>query len=100
MAKPFVIPIFLPHCGCPHRCVFCNQTAITGSTAAFPDKARLQENIRRFLPYKGKKRGKTEISFYGGNFLGLPREKISACLGAAQDFIEQNAVDGLRFSTR
>ena len=28
--KPFIIPIFLPHAGCPHRCVFCNQSLITG----------------------------------------------------------------------
>ncbi|MFW5902196.1 MAG: elongator complex protein 3, partial [Thermodesulfobacteriota bacterium] len=98
--KPFIIPVFLPHCGCPHRCVFCNQTAITGSAADFPDKKKLQETIRKFLSHKGKKRGKTEISFYGGNFLGLTREKIRACLEAAQYFTGQNAVDGLRFSTR
>ena len=27
--KPLVIPIFIPHAGCPHQCLFCNQSAIT-----------------------------------------------------------------------
>lgn len=29
--RPSIIPIFVPHMGCPHQCVFCNQTSITGS---------------------------------------------------------------------
>jgi histone acetyltransferase (RNA polymerase elongator complex component) len=27
----YIIPIFVPHMGCPHHCVFCNQTSITGT---------------------------------------------------------------------
>jgi len=30
--RPSIIPIFVPHMGCPHQCVFCNQTSITGSS--------------------------------------------------------------------
>ena len=26
----YIIPIFVPHEGCPHNCVFCNQVRITG----------------------------------------------------------------------
>ena len=26
----YIIPIFVPHEGCPHNCVFCNQDRITG----------------------------------------------------------------------
>ena len=29
--KPLIIPIFIPHAGCPHQCVFCNQKVITGT---------------------------------------------------------------------
>ena len=30
MTKQYVIPIFVPHLGCPNDCVFCNQTKISG----------------------------------------------------------------------
>ena len=29
MKKHAIIPIFIPHRGCPHDCVFCNQRKIT-----------------------------------------------------------------------
>jgi len=37
--KPFIIPIFLPHAGCPHRCVFCNQSLITGVNSRISDRS-------------------------------------------------------------
>ncbi len=100
MFRPFIIPVFLPHSGCPHRCIFCNQTAITGYTEKFPGRHDLLKTISRFLQHKGKNRGKTEISFYGGNFLGLSWQQIQLCLDAATSFVEKNKVDGIRFSTR
>ena len=30
MMKKVIVPIFVPHMGCPHACVFCNQYRITG----------------------------------------------------------------------
>jgi len=100
MAKPFVIPIFLPHSGCPHRCVFCNQTAITGNTEKFPTPDALRAEIDRLMPYKRENRGKTEVSFYGGNFLGLSSEKIRMCLDTVACYADSNLIDGIRFSTR
>ena len=32
----YIIPIFVPHMGCPHHCVFCNQTSITGVRPKIP----------------------------------------------------------------
>ena len=28
--KQYVIPIFVPHLGCPNDCIFCNQKSISG----------------------------------------------------------------------
>ena len=30
MSKRYIIPIFVPHLGCPKDCVFCNQRSISG----------------------------------------------------------------------
>ena len=30
MKKQYIIPIFVPHLGCPNDCVFCNQKSISG----------------------------------------------------------------------
>ena len=33
-----ILPIFIPHAGCPHLCSFCNQRTISGEgTAAWPE---------------------------------------------------------------
>ena len=29
--KRYIIPIFIPHHGCPHQCIFCDQRTITGA---------------------------------------------------------------------
>lgn len=40
----YIIPIFVPHEGCPHDCVFCNQDKITGVKK---DSLRIVEDGRR-----------------------------------------------------
>ena len=32
MKKLYIIPIFVPHLGCPNNCTFCNQKKISGQT--------------------------------------------------------------------
>ena len=29
-AKGYILPFFIPHLGCPEKCIFCNQNAISG----------------------------------------------------------------------
>ncbi len=100
MRKPFIIPIFIPHAGCPHRCVFCNQAAITRTRQGPPSNEKLRAGVERFLAYKNDRRGVTRIAFFGGNFLGLKKETIQRLLHEAGDFVRSGRVDGLRFSTR
>ena len=49
--KPFIIPIFIPHCGCPHQCIFCNQQVITGTSGAIPSEKEIHSIINKFLEY-------------------------------------------------
>ncbi|NNL75229.1 MAG: radical SAM protein, partial [Desulfobacterales bacterium] len=98
--RPFIIPIFIPHAGCPHQCVFCNQRSITGSKKKNmkPDQFCIQ--TREFLKYKKADRTPVQIAFFGGNFLGLKEKEIKSWLELANDFIHRGEVDSIRFSTR
>ncbi len=98
--RPFIIPIFLPHAGCPHQCVFCNQAAITGIKQKDQILKDVGKGIREFLSYKTDQKRPVQISFYGGNFLGLEKEKIVVLLKEANSFVMAGEVDNIRFSTR
>ena len=98
--KPFIIPVFIPHLGCPHRCVFCDQRTIAGGDYGDMSPIRIAWDIERFLSYKKTERGRTEIAFYGGNFLGLKKDYRRTLLDMAQTFVDAGRVDGIRFSTR
>ncbi|MDO9566855.1 MAG: radical SAM protein [Candidatus Desulfaltia sp.] len=98
--KPFIIPVFLPNAGCPHQCAFCNQTAITGERQKKISSEKLNSYINEFINHKGPQRKKIQISFYGGNFLGLKKDYVCSLLDEASKFVRQGRVDSLRFSTR
>jgi histone acetyltransferase (RNA polymerase elongator complex component) len=98
--RPLIIPLFIPQRGCPHQCVFCNQRAITGAAAQIPSASQIRDDVNRFLTYAGKRHSTIQISFYGGNFLGLGRSAVMHLLSAAADFVLHQDVHGLRFSTR
>ena len=98
--KPFVVPVFLPHAGCPHRCVFCNQNAITRAPSGLPSESELESAIVQFLSYTLKRHSTIQIAFFSGNFLGLAPAAVEAFLRLAQRFVQYGRVDSIRFSTR
>jgi histone acetyltransferase (RNA polymerase elongator complex component) len=98
--KPFIIPLFIPHAGCPHRCVFCDQSSTTGAAAPLPPLSQIHAAIAQFLGYRRDAGRFTEISFYGGNFLGLDPATLVRLLEAVSPYVDQGRVDGIRFSTR
>ena len=43
-----IIPIFIPHAGCPHDCCFCDQKKISGQKNP-PDEAEVIEIVESYL---------------------------------------------------
>ena len=97
--RPFIVPIFLPHAGCPHRCVFCDQSSITGVRAKQTPKD-INDQIEAFLKFKTARRNKVQIAFFGGNFLGMPADEIKRLLAEAAGYVKTGRVNSIRFSTR
>lgn len=101
MPPPLVIPFFIPHHGCPQRCTFCNQTAITGrSEGDIPEPAEIAATIAGYLASKGPGRGETQVAFFGGSFSGLPDALQEKLLAAVAPFLADGRVAGIRISTR
>ena len=98
--RPFIIPIFLPHAGCRHQCVFCNQRSITGIKEKSISARIFRSRINTFLAYNTRKRKPVEIAFFGGNFLGQPDDTVQVLLAEATKFVARGEVDSIRFSTR
>ena len=93
-----IIPFFIPHAGCAHQCVFCNQRNITGRDSP-PPPATVAQTIRKHLGTASSS-VRTEVAFYGGSFTALPPEQQQSYLGAVRPFIETGEVSSIRISTR
>jgi histone acetyltransferase (RNA polymerase elongator complex component) len=99
--RHFIIPIFVPHLGCPHQCIFCNQRSITGVSTPATTPKLLEETVKLYLDTWGNKDGfKTQIAFYGGSFTGLDLEVQESLLSRAHNFISRGEISSIRISTR
>jgi len=98
--KHYVIPIFVPDMGCPHRCVFCSQKRITGQDSV-PDAGHVARKIEEFLPHIPREEGITvEVAFYGGSFTAVKPELQKELLRPAFDALNNGRIDHIRISTR
>ena len=95
--RHYNIPVFIPHEGCPHACIFCNQKKITGvQTSVTP--AMAEEIIKEGLSWLPKGERQAEAAFFGGSFTGLPLSLQRQFYEAARRFGDQ--ISGIRLSTR
>ncbi|MBR0350464.1 MAG: radical SAM protein [Clostridia bacterium] len=99
MTKQYVIPIFVPHLGCPNDCVFCNQNKISGQKTNVT-KEDVEKTIKYFLDHIKEPDKKIEVAFFGGSFTGIDEQIQNELLGTAYKFIEKGQVDSIRISTR
>jgi len=99
MKKEYIIPIFVPHLGCPNACVFCNQTKITGKQKQVTAKD-VEKTIEEYLESFKDKENKVEVAFFGGSFTAIEEEKQNELLEAAYKYVKNGQVDSIRISTR
>lgn len=99
MKKQYVIPVFIPHIGCPNECVFCNQKSISGKTKMITEE-ELRKTIDYYLSNFKEEKVYKEIAFFGGSFTAIEKEIQEKLLKIANEYIDNKKVDGIRISTR
>ncbi|MEG0133534.1 MAG: radical SAM protein [Clostridium sp.] len=103
--KHYIIPIFVPHIGCPHTCVFCNQDSITGDagiqgSTGNVDAVFVKETIDEYLETINNSEAIIEVSFFGGTFTGINMCKQRELLGVAREYKNAGKIKFIRLSTR
>lgn len=92
------IPIFVPHMGCPHACIFCDQKRISGTlTKQSPELAK-DILIKSFSTIEDG--SEVEIAFFGGSFTAIPEDEMIAYLELTKPYIGSGKASGIRLSTR
>ena len=97
-ARESIIPIFVPHLGCPNDCVFSNKRRISSSqqTATAEEVKKAIEKAAALLP-PGAKR---QLAFYGGSFTAIPVPEQLSLLAAAKEEMDRGRIQSIRLSTR
>ena len=97
--KHLIIPIFVPHLGCPNDCVFCNQKKISGQMKQIT-KEDVKKTVDYYLDIFGDQDAYKEIAFFGGSFTGIEEELQEELLQAAYEYIKNKKINSIRISTR
>ncbi|MBQ7688883.1 MAG: radical SAM protein [Clostridia bacterium] len=95
--KHINVALFVPHAGCSHRCIFCDQRAISGQTRPLTaaDIVDACETAAK-CPHD---RENSEIAFFGGSFTAVDPALMRMCLDTAAPFLQRD-FGGIRISTR
>lgn len=99
MSEKYIIPIFVPHLGCPNNCTFCNQKSISGQIKNVT-KEEVKDTIENFLKSFKDETIEKEIAFFGGSFTGIETKKQEELLSVAYEYVKDGTVSGIRVSTR
>ena len=99
MKKQYIIPIFVPHLGCPNDCIFCNQKSISGQKKKMT-KEEAKKIIEEYLASIKEEEAQIEIAFYGGSFTAIETDLQEELLEVAYEYIQEGKVESIRISTR
>lgn len=99
MKKQYIIPIFVPHLGCPNDCTFCNQRQISGQQKKVTPQD-VKNTIEYYLSLFKEKEAIKEVAFFGGSFTGIDVETQNELLEVAYEYVKQKKIDSIRISTR
>ena len=99
MKKEYIIPIFVPHLGCPNNCTFCNQKRISGQTKMVTAQD-VKNTIDFFLKHFRDDYKYVEVAFFGGSFTAIGEKTQVELLEAVQEYIQNKKVNSIRISTR
>ena len=99
MQNQYIIPIFVPHLGCPNDCTFCNQRSISGQAKQVTGE-EVKQTIKEYLETFKNEDAKKEVAFFGGSFTGIEPEKQEELLEAAYEYVKSGDIDSIRLSTR
>lgn len=102
--KHRMIPIFIPHVGCPHICVFCNQRKIA-NTVEIPNGDTVRQMISEYTGITNWdentiKENNWEVAFYGGSFTAIDEELQIELLTPAKEALDKGIISKIRCSTR
>ena len=97
-ARNSIIPVFVPHLGCPNDCVFCNQRRISGHIE--PATAQTVKNAIEEAAALTPQGTKRQLAFYGGSFTAIPESRQIELFEAAQPYLEAGVISSIRLSTR
>ncbi|MBN1499124.1 MAG: radical SAM protein, partial [Spirochaetes bacterium] len=96
--KITIIPVFIPHIGCPHNCVFCNQYAITGISSII-SRDEIMQKIQDYR-VSARDEGIFELAFFGGSFTAIDQKIMISLLETADDAYQKKLISRIRISTR
>lgn len=99
MKKQYIIPIFVPHLGCPNDCIFCNQKSISGQKENMT-REKAKKIIDNYLESIKKEEAQVEIAFYGGSFTAIETKLQEELLEVAYEYVKNGKVKSIRISTR
>ena len=89
-----ILPLFIPHLGCPFDCIYCDQKKISGIDIIDVEKTKLLiQNFCKNNPDTNK-----EIAFFGGTFTNLPKIKQTELFEQTKPYFSE--ISGIRISTR